>query len=347
VDREGADEIQAAADQLILTHFAPCGVVIDTRMQVWHFRGHTSPFLEHAPGVASLNILKMVRHAMAPDVSAAVHQALKTGGGIRKECLITDTDGLTKGVSIEVIPFTAGSGSEQWLLVMFEHVPVSLPLPPSQKGEDATSAYAREVERLRAELAATKESLQSIIEEQEAANEEIKSANEEIESSNEELQSTNEELETAKEELQSTNEELTTVNDELNHRNQEISEINNDLHNLLSSIHIAIVMVDNNLTIRRTTPLAEKLFNIIPTDIGRKLSDINPNIEMPMLPGMIRSVLDNLTPVEHSLIDHDKQEYSLRVRPYRTRENVINGVVITLVDLHKPSSHSAVSDTSG
>jgi two-component system, chemotaxis family, CheB/CheR fusion protein len=335
-----APDVQAAADQLLLTHFAPCGVVVDSQLQVWHFRGHTAPFLEHAPGVASLNVLKMVRRELAADLSAAIHQALKTGNGVRKEGMLLAEPRGRSDVQLEVIPFKVGRSPEQWLLIIFEMRAPAMPatLRGRARRSHAESSYAREVARLRAELASTKDSLQAIIEEQEAANEEIKSANEEIESSNEELQSTNEELETAKEELQSTNEELTTVNDELNNRNQEISRINNDLNNLLSSIHIAVVMVDNALIIRRITPLAGKLLNIIPGDIGRKLSDINPNLEIPELPNMIRSVLDQLTPVERNVRDREGKSYSLRVRPYRTRDNVIDGVVIALVDLNGPEA---------
>ena len=337
-----APDVQAAADQLILTHFAPCGVVIDSKLQVWHFRGHTAPFLEHAPGVASLNVLKMVRHELAADLSAAIHQAMKTGNGIRKEGMLLAGRSGRIDVQFEVIPFSAGRSPEQWMLIIFESRAPAMPavLRGKARRSHAEGNYAREVARLRAELASTKDSLQAIIEEQEAANEEIKSANEEIESSNEELQSTNEELETAKEELQSTNEELTTVNDELNNRNQEISRINNDLNNLLSSIHIAIVMVDNALIIRRITPLAGKLFNIIPGDIGRKFSDINPNLDVPELTAMIRSVIDQLTPVEQNVRDREGKLYSLRVRPYRTRDNVIDGVVIALVDLGGPKTEA-------
>lgn len=333
-----APDVHVAADQLILTHFAPCGVVVDSQLQVWHFRGHTAPFLEHAPGVASLNVLKMVRHELAADLSAAIHQALKTGNGVRKEGLLVADKLGRNDVQLEVIPFKVGRSPEQWLLIIFESRPPVMPavLRGKARRSRAEINYTREITRLRAELASTKDSLQAIIEEQEAANEEIKSANEEIESSNEELQSTNEELETAKEELQSTNEELSTVNDELNNRNQEISRINNDLNNLLSSIHIAVVMVDNALIIRRITPLAGKLFNIIPGDIGRKLSDINPNLELPELPAMIRSVIDQLTPMERNVRDRDGKLYSMRVRPYRTRDNVIDGVVIALVDLNEP-----------
>ena len=340
-------DVQTAADQLILVHFAPCGVVIDSKLQVWHFRGHTAPFLEHTPGMASLNILKMVRHELAADLSAAIHRAMKTGGGVRKEGMLMEGRNGRSDVQIEVIPFNVGRSPEKWMLIIFETRPPALPavLRGKARRSQAENSYAREIARLRAELVSTKDSLQAIIEEQEAANEEIKSANEEIESSNEELQSTNEELETAKEELQSTNEELTTVNDELNNRNQEISQINNDLNNLLSSIHIAVVMVDNALIIRRITPLAEKLFNIIPGDIGRKLSDINPNLEIPELPGMIRSVIDQLMPVEKTVRDREGKSYSLRVRPYRTRDNVIDGVVIALVDLNEPKNSGGRSET--
>jgi two-component system CheB/CheR fusion protein len=344
--QDAAHEVQSMADQLILTHFAPCGVVVDSRMQVCHFRGRTAPFLEHASGAASLSLLKMLRYPLAADVTAAVQHALKTGSGVRKECIVPSKESAI-GISLEVIPFTVGAAPEQWLLIMFEQLPLATALPVPLPGEGEAALYAREVERLRQELNATKDSLQSIIEEQEAANEEIRCANEEIESSNEELQSTNEELETAKEELQSTNEELSTVNEELHQRNQEVGEINMALNNLLGSINIAVVVADSRLTIRRTTPLAEKLFNILPTDIGRRLSDINPNVEMPMLPKMIRSVLDDLTPLEQRVRDSENRQYSLRVRPYRTRENVVEGVVILLVDLDYPAKESPDFDSRG
>src|SRR5207244_3499688 len=145
---------------------------------------------------------------------------------------------------------------------------------------------------------ALREYLQSVIEEQESTNEELKSANEEILSANEELQSTNEELQTAKEEAQSANEELATVNEELRHRNAELGRVNNDLVNLLSGVSIPIVMVSRDLRIRRFTPLAEKTFNLIPTDVGRPISDIKPNLNVPDLGRLITGVIDTLTPYE-------------------------------------------------
>jgi two-component system CheB/CheR fusion protein len=182
-------------------------------------------------------------------------------------------------------------------------------------------------------LTASKESLQAIVEEHDATNEELTSANEEIESSNEELQSTNEELETAKEELQSTNEELTTLNEELSNRNLEMMQINSDLNNLLSSIQLPIVMVDNSLTVRRATPSAREAFNILQTDVGRPLRELRPNIDIPDLEEILHDVIDTLRSRERDVTDKEGREYSLRVRPYRTTDNKIDGAVITLVDL--------------
>ena len=193
-------------------------------------------------------------------------------------------------------------------------------------------AAQREMTELRRELSVSKESSQAIIEEQEAINEELKSANEEIESSNEELQSTNEELETAKEELQSTNEELVTLNEELSNRNVEMMQINNDLNNLLSSIQMPIVMVDNALTVRRATPAARDAFNILPTDIGRPLRELRPNIDVPDLENILRGVIQTLSASAREVTDNQGRRYSLRVYPYRTTDNKIDGAVITLVD---------------
>jgi two-component system CheB/CheR fusion protein len=202
---------------------------------------------------------------------------------------------------------------------------------PAQQG--AAPRERREVVKLRHELNTTKESLQTIIEEQEATNEELKSANEEIQSSNEELQSTNEELETAKEELQSTNEELTTLNEELQNRNGELSQANNDLINLLASVNVPIVMLGNDLTIRRFTPMAERLFNLIPADVGRRLSDLSRAILVPDLDASVREVIDNLVPIEREAQDRQGHWHLLRIRPYRTRENKIDGAVLVLVDI--------------
>lgn len=334
----GPMDLQSLADRIILAQYAPAGVIIDAHLRVHEFRGQTGRFLEHAPGAASLNLLQMVRPGLVVDLRTAIHKALKDDAPARKEGVILKINGHAAEISIEVVPFSALQSTERWLLVLFEESRAISHLSGKGDGHSRRSTKAssdnreNEIKRLRAELDANKESLQAIIEEQESTNEELKSANEEIESSNEELQSTNEELETAKEELQSTNEELTTLNEELSNRNLEMAQMNNDLSNLLSSINIPIIMVDNGLAVRRATPLAEKLFNLIPTDIGRRLGDLKPNLSIGNIDSLIVEVLESLTTRETKVQDTQGHWYSLRIRPYRTRDNKIDGVVITLLD---------------
>ena len=212
------------------------------------------------------------------------------------------------------------------------------PATKSGRGYERREAVYRGAERERSnqlaqELEATKQYLQSIIERYETANEELKSANEEILSSNEELQSTNEELETAKEELQSTNEELSTVNDELRQRNQELGEANNDLNNLFSSANLPIIVLDSNLRIRRFTASAEKVLNVIPTDIGRPIGHLNLNIPIPDLEALILEAIDSVSIKEREVQDGEGHWYSLRIRPYRTTDNRIDGAMLLYIDI--------------
>lgn len=216
---------------------------------------------------------------------------------------------------------------------------------PSRKRETAlektrSEVGERRIDRLEQELAATKEYLQSVIESQEAMNEELQSANEEILSSNEELQSTNEELETAKEELQSTNEELTTVNDELRNRNNEITMINSDLHTLLAVGEIGMVMLNNDLTIRRFTSSAQKIFGLIPADVGRPFRNIKPTIDLPDMTPMIDKVSAELTVAEKEVQDENGACFKLRVSPYRSLDNRLDGVVVTVLDISAVASGS-------
>src|SRR5262249_20103000 len=203
-------------------------------------------------------------------------------------------------VDIDVIPLRNDHAADH-LLILFSDS------PPKQEAPGEAKRARRQVDQrlLRAEreLAATKEYLQAIIEEQEASNEELKSANEEILSSNEELQSTNEELETAKEELQSANEELSTVNEELETRNVELADLNNDLNNLLSSVNIPILMLGPRGEIRRFTPLAQKLLNLIPTDVGRPIADIKANITTGDLSETVKEVVDTIAVREREVQD--------------------------------------------
>ena len=203
---------------------------------------------------------------------------------------------------------------------------------PAGDGERLTEPGG-ETAQLRQELSSTREYLQSLVEQQDAANEELRSANEEILSSNEELQSTNEELETAKEELQSTNEELSTVNEQLQHRNLELNQTTNDLQNLLASTAIPVIMVGPDLRIRRLTPGARKIMNLLPADLGRPIGDLKANVDVPDLEALIGEVIEEVQVRERDVRDRDGRWYTMRVHPYRTADNKIDGAVVVLLDI--------------
>jgi two-component system CheB/CheR fusion protein len=325
-------DVQREADRLVLSRFAPPGVVIDEEMNILQFRGTTSTFLAPAAGAASLNLLRMLKEGLTVDVRGAIAAARKQNAPARRERVHFSGNG-TKTVSIEVIPFRRTAAGARKYLVLFEAVPEE-PAPPKGKARPRSdSRLSEENEQLRSELAASKDYLQSIIEDQEAAQEELRSAAEEIQSSNEELQSTNEELETAKEELQSTNEELNTVNEELQNRNMQLAQVGNDLLNLLSNVNMPILILGNDLRIRRFTPVAEKALNLIPSDVGRPIRDINLRIAVSNLEKVLSEVTENLTPKVLEVSDPDGRTYSLRIRPYRTDENRIDGVVMVFIDV--------------
>jgi two-component system CheB/CheR fusion protein len=249
-------------------------------------------------------------------------------------------------LTINVIPFQTKAPVKEYFLILFEDVPFIPAVPIETNDGNVNSRVktrdAQEIARLRQELETTKQHLQSIIEEQQATNQDLRAANEEILSSNEELQSTNEELETAKEEIQAANEELNTINDELRRRNLEVTQVSNDLQNLLSSINIPILMLGGDLRIRQFTPAVEGIFNLISTDVGRPLSDINHNLNMPNLEQQILEVIRTLNLKTQEIQDREGHWYELRIRPYRTIDNKIDGAVVVLVDIDQ-LKHSSSS----
>jgi two-component system CheB/CheR fusion protein len=201
------------------------------------------------------------------------------------------------------------------------------------KGAGPGRRPATTIRALEQELTANREYSQSIIQDLEATNEELQAANEEVLSSNEELQSTNEELDTAKEELQSTNEELNTVNDELNTRNDELNRLNSDLMNLLGAVPAAVLIVSADLRVRRFTPLAEQILNLIPSDVGRRLGDIRPNLDVPDLQELTQEVIQTVQVKELETADRSGRRFTLRIRPYKNQENRIDGAVLAFIDL--------------
>ncbi|HVE66882.1 MAG TPA: chemotaxis protein CheB, partial [Thermoanaerobaculia bacterium] len=335
-------DLYREADRLLLSKFAPPGVLVSADLDILQYRGDTGPYLAPAPGKASLNLLKMLREGLLVGVRAAIVRAGNEGAPTRQEGLTVPSNGGHREVAVEVIPIQGdgdkGRGAKSGgFLVLFEDAAGAAgPLPV--RGTSAPSspeplADDRELARMAQELAATREYLQSVIEQQESANEELQSANEEAQSANEELQSVNEELETSKEELQSSNEELVTVNDELNNRNLELGRLNNDLVNLIGSTEMAIVMLGPDLRIRRFTPAAEKLLNLVPADLGRPIGAVRIDFDLPDLEPLLAEVVNTVAVRERDVRDKHGHWYSLRLSPYRTVENEIDGVVLVLVDV--------------
>jgi two-component system CheB/CheR fusion protein len=335
-------EVQRQADRLVLARFSPAGVVVNRQMEVLQFRGTTHPYLEHPHGEANLNLFRMARQGLAIDLRAAMKTAKDQRGPVRRESVRIRINGHDSLVGFEVTPFSVPPSGEEYYLITFEGLKPAAARSLGQKPRrDGPGSEPRTVRRLREELKATRESLQAIIDEQEATNEELSSANEEIMSSNEELQSTNEELETAKEELQSTNEELTTLNDELESRNAEMERVNNDLQNLMANVNIPVVMVGQDMRIRRYTAVAEKLLNLISTDVGRPFTDIKLRIELPNLERTVAQVIDALEAKEFEAKDRDGRRWSVRIRPYKTTDNKIDGAVIAFVNMQMPGNQVA------
>jgi two-component system CheB/CheR fusion protein len=325
-------DLQHEAERLILNAYGPPGVIINQDMQILHFRGQTGPYIEPSPGSASLNLLRMARQDLVMELRAAVHQAVKARSQARKEGVrIRDADGY-RIVNLQVLPLAAEGAVEPHYLVLFEPgSEVTTVAPENAKAPDTTENLR--IQALEQELLSNREYMQSIIEEQEATNEELQSANEEIQSANEELQSTNEELETAKEELQSTNEELSTINEEHENRNQELMNSNNDLANLLASVEVAIVILSDDLSIRRFTPTAKSLLNLIDADIGRPIGNIRPNVSVPDLEHRVRQVIATMSVQSIEVQDSNGRYYALSIRPYKTMDNRIEGVVMSFINI--------------
>lgn len=338
-------EIQKEADRIVLNQYAPVGVIINNELEIIQFRGQTSPYLQPAPGRPSFNLLKMAKEELRLDLRTAIHQSRQQKIPVSKDGLPIRENDVLRQVKIDVIPFQSDGGTEDYFLVLFQDTPQAVVRDVPQQtttkrsGSNIKSARLKqsneqqEISRLKNELATTKEYLQSIIEEQQSTNQDLRAANEEILSSNEELQSTNEELETAKEEIQATNEELNTINDELQRRHIESTQVSNDLQNLLSSINLPILMLGGDLRIRRFTPVAQGIFNLIPTDVGRPMSDINHTLLLPDLEQQILDVISNLNYKTQEVQDQEGHWYDLRIRPYRTIDNKIDGAVVILVDI--------------
>ena len=313
--------------RMLLQSYAPASVVTDEKGNILYVHGDTGRYLRPAPGQATLNIVDMAREGLQLHLRNAINAAATGNAPTLNHEVFIKAGGELQAVSFSVrqMPGT----DMQLLLVSFQDV-----AQPVKHGKGVAEGHAEmaRVEELERELAYTRENLQATIEEQQASNEELKSTNEELQSTNEELQSTNEELETSKEELQSVNEELVTVNAELQAKIEQLDAMQNDMKNLLDNINIAILFLDTRLCIKRITREAVKIYRLVASDVGRPLADIKSNIIDDGLLNDAKNVLDTLASFEREIYTKDAS-YLARIQPYRTLENVIDGVVLTFTDI--------------
>lgn len=325
--------LREVTEQALLSKIAPAGALINEQGDILYLHGRSGMYLEPTQGEQTVsNILTMAREGLRRDLTVGLRRASRTKEIQRHMGLQVKTNGDFTSVNLTIIPLEQcliGTTDIPLYLVVLEEA-----LPLKVSGSETSTDESDTILSLKKELKAQEEYLQSANEELESSNEELKSSNEEMQSVNEELQSTNEEMETSKEELQSVNEELATVNAELQSKVADLSRLNNDMNNLLAGTGIGTIFVDNILLILRFTPNISKIVNLILSDLGRPLGHIMSNlVGYDRMTADVQKVLDTLIPVEVEVQTTDGKYYTMRIQPYRTLENVIEGAVVTFVDI--------------
>lgn len=322
------------AQTIILQTIAPPVVLINDQGDILYLTRQTGKYLEPPVGKANMNIYAMAREGMRGELGIAIRRAKTEKRKITIEGLKITTNGAEQTINLTVTPLDEPDVMRGLMMVLFEDVAapseVAGPVSGKSRSNSRLKVINQEIEK---ELQDTKERLQTVLEEMETSQEELKSANEELQSTNEEMQSTNEEMVTSKEELHSLNEELTTLNTELQSKNEELSEINNDMKNLLNSTQVPTLFLDNNLKIKRFTPYATKIISLIPSDIGRPITDIVFDLKYDGLAKDVNEVLKTLVFKEIQVQTKTGSWYLMRIVPYRTTDNIIDGVVITFSDI--------------
>ena len=324
-----AVNLQSLAEQLLLQHFSPPAVLTSDQGDIVYISGRTGKYLEPAAGRANWNIFAMAREGIRFEISSAFQKALRQKGAATVKGARVGTNGSSQLVNVTVQRIETPDALQGMIMIVFHDVPVA----PETKGATCASTSASRITELEQDLGQSREELRSLREEMQTSQEELKSTNEELQSTNEELQSTNEELTTSKEEMQSMNEELQAVNAEQQARVDELSRMSSDMKNLLNSTQIVTVFLDNDFKVRRFTTGANQLLKLIPGDVGRPLSDIASDLRYPGLLGDAQQVLETLVYTEQQISALDGSWFNVRIMPYRTLENVIDGVVITFSDI--------------
>ena len=318
------DNLQAAADRILLQVYAPAAVLLNREGDIIYISGRTGQYLEPAAGKANWNFYAMVREGLRAPIASALRKAAKQSEPEHLHNLkVPLPGGATQCVDVTVQELREPTALKGMMIIVFRDTG----LADKQRGKTATrQTHSKELKQYQDEI-------QTLREENHASQEELQSANEELQSTNEELQSTNEELTTSKEEMQSMNEELQTINAEMQKKLDDLALAQSDMQNLLNSIDIAIVFLDQNLNVRRYTDRASKIINIRESDVGRPLSDLTTSLQYPELNEDAISTLNTLAFCEKQIFSNDGRWFTVRIMPYRRLDNVIDGVVITLLDI--------------
>jgi two-component system CheB/CheR fusion protein len=324
-------DIFYTAQRVLLDSYGPPSVVVTAEGDIVYINGRTGKYLEPSSGKVNVNIFAMAREGLREELGVALRNAAKQKSTVVQSGVKVKSDGGSSTINLRVRPLVEAADLRGMFLIVFEEVPtdqsgVATPRRPAPSGPATPAA---EVEK---ELRRTRERLQTTIEEMQAVQEELRSANEELQSNNEELQSTNEEMTSSKEELQSLNEEMQTVNAELQSKIEELSQSNSDMKNLLNGTEMATIFLDDDLSVKRFTAQASRVVNLIQSDVGRPISHFATNLKYNRLVQDAQEVLDTLVAKEVQVQAGDGRWYNMRVLPYRTADNVIDGVVMTFAD---------------
>ncbi len=336
--KDALSDLKDEVDRLLVTEYVPAALLVNADLDILIFRGNIAPFVLPESGLASLNLAKIIRKGLRSEVQTAIYRAKKEDKPVKENAVRFEYAGEQKTINIQVVPMHVEQYESPFFLLLFEDVSSAANLLRQTNELNITpegreNVKDRQNRDLREELDSTKQTLQRIIETQEATNEELRTTMEEAQSSNEELQSTNEELETAKEELQSSNEELKTLNDEVKNRNQTLAQLNDDLTNVNKNVDPAIVIVDKNLKIRLFSPSAQKILNLSPSTLGLPITGLKLSITVENLEEAISEVVSVLTSITREVKDAQGQHYEMRIRPYITQEDMIDGAVLSFTDI--------------
>jgi two-component system CheB/CheR fusion protein len=324
--------IQVLADQLLLQHFSPPGVLVNDKGDIIYISGRTGKYLEPAVGKANMNIFAMLRDGLQNEFPSAFRQVVMKKEPVTLHNIKVGTNGGTQYVNVNIQLIEKPEALNGLFMIVFTDVPKTLVKKDFGKNEEKDLHSLKQLE-LEKELQLAREQMQNTLEEMQTSQEELKSTNEELQSTNEELQSSNEELTTSKEEMQSLNEELQTVNAELLSKVDDFSRVNNDMKNLLNSTDIATLFLDKELNIRRYTNQATKIFKLIKSDIGRPFTDLVSDLMYPELATDALEVLRTLVFIQKQITTSDGRWFSTRIMPYRTFDDRIDGLVITFFNI--------------